>query len=169
MNGSSLSLLACFQVGNYFLLFESYLWFNWVIWPDSVYDFLFISDLNKAQITSSRHNISLISWLSSLGQLTRNPAHSGAAFFYSIYNGEERKESGLEKTGSEFLVPPTGSWKETGSIMCLQEDAEVGPLYCHLLKDHHQQEHFPPFFWVRLSNSYVSIESCSLKFSYVLC
>lgn len=121
-------------------------------WLDIVQDSLFISDLNKTQITFSRQNVSLTTWLSPLGQQKRNPAHAGSAFFIPFSVVEERTESSLEKTGLEILVPPTGSWEEMGSIRCTLEGADIAPLSCYFLKDHHQPECFPPFWGVRLSN-----------------
>lgn len=116
-----------------------------LVWLDIVQDSLFISDLNKTQITSSRQNVSLTIWLSPLDQQKRNPTHSGSAFFIPSSVVEERTESSLEKTGLEILVLPTGSWEEMGSIRCTLEGADAAPLSCCFLKDHNQPECFPPF------------------------
>ena len=104
-----------------------------LVWLDIVQDSLFISDLNKTQITSSRQNVSLTIWLSPLDQQKRNPTHSGSAFLIPSSVVEERTESSLEKTGLEILVLPPGSWEEMGSIRCTLEGADAAPLSCCFL------------------------------------
>ena len=126
-----------------------------LVWVDIVQDSLFISDLNKTQITSSGQNVSLTTWLSPLYQKKGTQPIQDLSFFIPFSMVDERTESSLEKTGLEILVPPPGSWEEMGSIRCTLEGADTAPLSCYFLKDHHQPVCFLPFWGVRLSNIWI--------------
>ena len=121
-------------------------------WLDIAQDSLFISDLNKTQITFSRQNVSLTTWLSPLGQQKRNPTHAGSAFFIPFSVVEERTESSLEKNRFRNLGSTHWELGRNGFIRCTLEGADIAPLSCYFLKDHHQPECFPPFWDIRLSN-----------------